>query len=263
MRGGGRQVWSRGYGPPPLGPGVIGILAVTGFFFLVQMAAPVLRNALVLDPRTVFQELKLYQLVTYLFLHGGFFHLFINLFVLFMFGRELEIRWGTGRFLFYYFFCGIGAGVITAIFSNFPVVGASGAIYGLLLAYGVLFPNRYILIWFVLPIKAKYLVIIFAVMEFVATMGSRGDGISHISHLGGMVFGGILLAIWHFGKKTKRRKQSAVLHDLTGGPLSPANVDRILDKVMRKGVESLTEDEKDILTRAGKFYDKKNHPENK
>lgn len=263
MRYGGRQRWSRSYGPPPIGPGVIGILAVTGFFFIVQMIIPQLGNALVLNPRVVFSELKIYQLVTYLFLHGGFFHLFINLFVLFMFGRELEIRWGTGKFLFYYFFCGIGAGVIIGLFSQYPVVGASGAIYGLLLAYGVLYPNRRILLWFIVPIKAKYLVVLFAAIEFLATMNARGDGISHIGHLGGMIFGGILLAIWHFGKKTRSRKQSAILHDLTGGPMSPANVDRILDKVMKEGVESLTEDEKEILIRAGKFYEQKNHPENR
>ncbi len=260
---GGRNNRSYSYGPPPLGQGVVGILAVTGFFFLVQIVAPGLANSLVLNPRTVFSELKLYQLVTYLFLHGGFFHLFINLFVLFMFGRELEIRWGTGKFLFYYFFCGIGSGVLTGLFSQYPVVGASGAIYGLLLAYGVLFPNRYILIWFVLPIKAKYLVVIFAVMEFFASMRNTGDGISHISHLGGMVFGAILLAIWHFGKTSHHKKRSAILHDLTGGPMSPANIDRILDKVMRDGVESLTPDEKEILIRAGKFYEKQNHPENR
>jgi len=250
-----------GYGAPPMGPGVIGIIAVTGFFFIVQIVSPALGNAFVLNPRLVFSELKLYQLVTYIFLHGGFFHLFINLFVLFMFGRELETRWGTRKFLIYYFVSGVGAGIITALFSKYPVVGASGAIYGLLLAYGVLYPNRYILVWFILPVKAKYMVVFFALMEFFATLNTSGDGISHVSHLGGMVFGGMLLAIWHFGKKSGSRRQSAVLHDLTGGPMSPANVDRILDKVLKNGVESLTPDERTILTRAGKFYDKRRHPE--
>ena len=120
----------------------------------------------------------------------------------------------------------------------------------------------YILVWFVLPVKAKYMVIIFALMEFFATLNTSGDGISHISHLGGMVFGGMLLAVWHFNKKSGARRQSAVLHDLTGGPMSPANVDRILDKVLKNGVESLTPDERAILTRAGKFYDRRRHPEN-
>ncbi len=263
MRWRGRQNDYYSYGPPPIGPGVMTILVVTGLFFLLQLAAPGLAESLILNPRTVFSELKLYQLITYLFLHGGFFHLFINLFVLYMFGRELEVRWGKGKFLFYYFFCGIGAGIITAIFSQYPVLGASGAVYGLLLAYGVLYPNRMILLWFVIPIKAKYLVVLFAIMEFIATMGNRGDGISHISHLGGMVFGGILLAIWHLGKTQHRRTQSTILSDLTGGPMSPANIDRILDKVMREGVESLTQDEREILIRAGKFYSSRNHPENR
>ncbi len=258
MRGHGNPRWSSGgYGPPPTGPGVLGLIVVSVVFFVMQRFAPGFTRALALDPRVALPQLKLYQLVTYIFLHGGTFHLFINLFVLYMFGRELEARWGTGKFLLYYFVSGIGAGLITALFSHYPVVGASGAIYGLLLAYGVLFPNRYILIWFIIPMKAKYLVVLFAVMEFFATMSGGGDGISHISHLGGMVFGGILLAIWHLTKSTKKRSQSAYIHDLTGGPMSTANIDRILDKVLREGVESLTKDERRILVRAGKFYEKK------
>jgi len=250
-----RYRWSMdGYGRPPVGKGVIGLIVASGICFLMQMASRHLIDVFVLDPSRALPELKLYQLVTYMFLHGGFFHLFINLFVLYMFGRELEGLWGTSRFLFYYFVSGIGAGLVTALLSRYPVVGASGAIYGLLLAYGVLFPNRTILLWFFIPMKAKYLVILFAVLEFFASMGGGGDGISHITHLGGMVFGGALLAIWHLGGTLKRKRRMSVIHDLTGGPASPANIDRILDKVLREGVESLTEDEKRILIRAGKFY---------
>lgn len=244
---------------PRTGNAVIGLIAATGGFFFLQMIAPGLADSMVLDPRVALPQLKLYQLVTYIFLHGGFFHLFINLFVLYMFGRELEVLWGSSKFLFYYFFSGIGAGLITALFSNYPVVGASGAIYGLLLAFGVIFPNRILLLGFLIPVKAKYAVIIFGAIEFFTTMGGTGDGIAHITHLGGMIFGGLLLAIWHFkkSKPKKRRVKGQVIDmaDLHGGASSPANVDRILDKVLRQGVDSLTEDERDILIRAGKFYD--------
>ncbi len=175
-----------------------------------------------------------------------------------MFGRELEDRWGSAKFLLYYFVSGVGAGLITALFSKYPVVGASGAIYGLLLAYGVLYPNRIILLMFIFPMKAKYAVILFAALEFFASMRGSADGISHVTHLGGMVFGGILLAIWHLGKAQRRPYKSSYFEDLYGGPSSPANVDRILDKVLKDGVESLTEDEREILIKAGKFYQQKN-----
>jgi len=240
------------------GSSFFSLIIAMGAVFFLQILAPGITSAFALNPRVALPELKLYQLVTYIFLHGGFFHIFINVFVLYMFGRELEDLWGGGRFLLYFFVSGIGAGLITALLSNYPVVGASGAIYGLLLAFGVLFPNRLILLWFVIPIKAKYLVIIFGALEFFASMRSGGDGISHITHLGGMIFGGILLAIWHLGKTHSKKRQSSYLDDLTGGSSSPGNVDRILDKVLREGPDSLSEDERNILKRAGRFYSSKN-----
>jgi len=252
-----RPTYTHRYGRPTAGKAVIGLIIVTGIVYFLQQFIPMFTPAFALDPSQALPEFKIYQLVTYIFLHGGFFHIFINLFVLYIFGRELEQRWGSGKFLTYYFVSGIGAGLITALFSNYPVVGASGAIYGLLLAYGVLFPNRMLLLWFIIPVKAKYAVVFFGLLEFFATMTSRGDGIAHITHLGGMVFGGALLALWHYSKGRKSKKKGVYLDDLSGGPYSPANVDRILDKVLREGVESLTDDERKILMRAGKFYEKK------
>jgi membrane associated rhomboid family serine protease len=220
------------------------------------MAVPGFNSRFALDPIAVRSELAIYQLISYMFLHGSFFHLFFNLFVLYLFGRELEAIWGTKRFLTYYFVSGIGAGIITTLLSNNPVIGASGAIYGLLLAYGVLFPNRTLLLYFVIPIKAKYMVIIFGAIEFFASMSSGGDGIAHITHLGGMAFGGIMLALWKAGSASKQKKQSVYLDELGGGAFSPGNIDRILDKVLREGPESLTKDERETLIRAGKFYKK-------
>lgn len=236
--------------------GVKGLIFTTAVAFLLQFIFPDILNFFSLDPSQAIRELKLYQLASYMFLHGSFFHIIFNLYVLYIFGIELESLWGSARFLLYYFISGIGAGIITALFSRFPVIGASGAIYGLLLAYGVLFPNRVLLISFFIPIKAKYAVIIFAVIEFLATMGGSSDGIAHITHLGGMIFGGILLAFWRLKSESTHKKKRSYFDELYGGPSSPANIDRILDKILKYGEESLTREEREILLRAGKFYKK-------
>lgn len=138
-----------------------------------------------------------WQLLTYQFLHGGFFHLFFNLFALWMFGVEMENRWGSKKFLVYYLLSGIGAGVVHMIISPFfggmgPTVGASGSIYGILLAYGLTYPNRPILAMpFFIPIPAKYFVMIFAGFELFSGL-TGGSGIAHFAHLGGAATGFIL-----------------------------------------------------------------------
>lgn len=132
---------------------------------------------------------EIWRLVSYMFLHGGFVHLFLNMLALWMFGSDLEYLWGTKRFTIYYFFCGIGAGITTVLLSKSMTIGASGAIYGLLLAFGVTYPNRPILLYFILPIPAKYFVILYGGIELLATVFDRGSGVAHVAHLGGLVFG--------------------------------------------------------------------------
>ena len=133
-----------------------------------------------LVPSLVWKEYFLWQLGTYIFLHGGIFHLLFNLLALWMFGGELENYWGSKKFLRFFLFCGIGAGICTVLFTpeiyqRIPVIGASGAIYGLLLAFGWLFPNRLIYIYFLFPIPAKYFVIIFGLIEFFSSIeGTEG-----------------------------------------------------------------------------------------
>jgi membrane associated rhomboid family serine protease len=154
-----------------------------------------------LRPSAVWQQGWVWQLVTYMFLHGSFMHILFNMLALWMFGTQLEGDWGSAEFAKYYFFTGIGAGITTAvIFPNqfFPTVGASGAIYGLLLAYGASYPNRPIFLYFLFPIPAKYFVIIFGVIElFMGFTGTR-SGIAHFAHLGGILFGLIYLWFWGF-----------------------------------------------------------------
>ncbi len=149
-----------------------------------------------LIPFRVTHDLMLWQFVTYMFLHGGVFHIFFNMLTLFMFGNDLERYWGTRRFLNYYFITGIGAGLcswLVAPSSRVAIIGASGAIYGLLLAYGMLYPNRIVYLNFLLPIKIKWLVIIFGAMAFFSSLTGGEPGVAHIAHLGGMLVGYVFL----------------------------------------------------------------------
>jgi membrane associated rhomboid family serine protease len=149
-----------------------------------------------------------WQLVTYMFMHGGFFHLFLNMFALWMFGVELENMWGSKKFFNYYMITGIGAGLcnllIAPLFTSVgPTVGASGAIYGILVAFGYLFPDRSIYIYGILPVKAKYLVIIYMLIEVFAVAGGSDSGIAHIAHLGGGVVGLVYLLMFNRRGSTK------------------------------------------------------------
>ena len=168
-------------------------------------------------------DFRIYQFVTYMFMHANFTHLFFNMFALWMFGNTLENLWGSQRFLLFYMVCGVGAGlcqevvqyiqytttladyatvntgsqIITmATYLNMMnTVGASGAIYGLLLAFGMMFPDSRIYLYFLFPIKAKWFVIGYAVLELVSGL-TGGGNIAHFAHLGGMLFGLLLILYW-------------------------------------------------------------------
>src|SRR5881394_112784 len=138
-----------------------------------------------------------WQVFTYMFLHGGLMHLLFNMLTLWFFGTQLERDWGTRRFLKYYFLCGMAAGVCVIIANEIvgdprPTVGASGAIFGVLVAFGVLYPNQTVLMNFLFPIKAKYMVMIYAAIELLMTFGPN-SGVSTVAHLGGMAFGYVYL----------------------------------------------------------------------
>src|SRR5262245_12221162 len=147
-----------------------------------------------LQPSLVYQELFVWQLVTYLFLHGDLVHILLNMFMLWMFGAEMERLWGLRRFLQYYFVCGIGAGIVTCFFSpESRTIGASGAIFGVMLAYGMSYGDRWIHFWAIFPMKARYYVLLMGGIELLATASWVPDGIGHFAHLGGMLFGYIYL----------------------------------------------------------------------
>ena len=151
-----------------------------------------------LTPELTIRNFMVWQLFTYLFLHGGIWHLIFNMLTLWMFGSPLERDWGTRRFLKYYFICGVGAGVFDLFLNillghwNSTTIGASGAIYGLLVGFGVLYPNQTVLMNFLFPIKAKYMVMIYAGVELLMSTGVN-SGVSNIAHLGGMVVGFVYL----------------------------------------------------------------------
>jgi membrane associated rhomboid family serine protease len=180
-------------------PAVKWLLIANTAMFLVQTFAAGTGlqqdlTLLALVPNTVVHNFTIWQLFTYLFLHGDAWHLLANMFTLWMFGRTLEPEWGTRQFLKYYFLCGIGAGLcdvtVNALLHNWnsATIGASGAIYGVLLAFGVMHPNDIVLFNFLFPIKAKYFVMIYGAL---ALLGARhiNTGVSNVAHLGGMLFG--------------------------------------------------------------------------
>ncbi len=184
-------------------PGLKWLLLVnTGIFIFRYLGGRALGGFLTtlfsLYAAGVIRGLYVWQLFTYMFLHGGIWHLLFNMLTLWFFGTQLERDWGTRRFLKYYFLCGIAAGVCVLL-ANLavgdwatPTIGASGAIFGILVAFAVLYPNQTVLMSFLFPIKAKYMVMIYAAIELLMTFGPN-TGVSTIAHLGGMAFGYVYL----------------------------------------------------------------------
>ena len=198
----------------------------------------------------------IWQPLTYMFIHGDFFHLFMNMFVLWMFGSEMESIWGSRGFLKYYFITGVGSGIIWLLLniSNpFSVlIGASGAIYGVLLAYGLMFPNRKVLIYFLFPIKVKYFVLLLGVIAFISSIGDTGSNISHLTHLSGMLIGFIYLKspvnmtkvlllfnsiLAEIRYKREEKQQAKYLN-------AKRHIDRLLDKINEVGYDGLDENER-------------------
>ena len=209
------------FGFSPISSAMKLLIGANVVVFIAQLVLPVITEAFGLHPAWVVpsvfslrpeHSLWIWQIATYMFLHGGLFHILFNMLALWMFGAELERVWGTRYFLKFYFVTGIGAGALTVLFSLLPfdfarqlqlsnVIGASGAIYGLLLAFGMLFPEQEILVMFLFPIKAKYMVMIFGGIAFVFSF-QRGSTVSNLAHLGGMIFGYVYIRT-QFGARRK------------------------------------------------------------
>ena len=210
-----------------------------------------------LVPKMVWSELMIWQPITYLFFHGGIWHVLINMFVLWMFGSELERIWGKHRFLKFYFMTGIGSGLITMLFSlqsMTPIVGASGAVYGVLLAYGLTYPNRQIYLYGIIPIKSIWFVIGIGFIAFMSSFNNLSQ-VSHITHLSGMLIGYLKLKrpfqwknFWFsIRKKTLEYQVLQKEKKLSHIQKIEHDVDIILDKINREGFDKLSKDEQDQL----------------
>lgn len=145
---------------------------------------------------------RFHQLLTYGFLHGGFLHLFLNMYALWLFGTRLEMYWGSRDFAVYYLVCVLGAAIVQLVVSSvsgeyYPTIGASGGVFGLLLAFGMTFPREVLILIFPpIPIQARWFVLIYAAIELWAGVTGTASGIAHFAHLGGMLFGAVLLLLW-------------------------------------------------------------------
>ncbi len=233
-----------------------------------------------------------WQLITYQFMHGGFMHIALNMFALWMFGIEIENIWGSKKFLTFYLMCGVVAGIFQLVFPPLfneplaPTIGASGAIFGVLIAFGMIFPNRYIFLWFLIPIKAKYFIAFFVIIEFFSI--PNGGDIAHLAHLGGAlagfiyimldsksiklrknpfsglpssgggtkIFGNLKNTTGFFNKDKKEEAEDAKYYEVkdetNDEPIDQEEIDRILDKISRSGYQNLTSREKKILFEASK-----------
>ncbi|HEY1910565.1 MAG TPA: rhomboid family intramembrane serine protease [Vicinamibacterales bacterium] len=184
------------FGPGPVSPVLKALIGANVVMFVAQWIFPIITDTLGLHPAWVLHYFWIWQLATYMFLHGGIFHILFNMLALWMFGAELERVWGTRYFLKFYFVTGIGAGVLTVLFSLLPIgmaeqvwhsniVGASGAIYGLLLAYAMYFPDRPILL-VIFPVPARIAVTILCLITFYSSIAET-NGVANATHLGGLL----------------------------------------------------------------------------
>jgi membrane associated rhomboid family serine protease len=191
------------FGPGPISLALKALIGANVLMFVISAFAPAAILYLGLVPTRVIHQFWVWQAVTYMFMHGGIFHIVFNMLALWMFGAELERIWGTRYFLKFYFVTGVGAGLLTVLFSLLPfefaqhiqqsiVIGASGAIYGLLLAYALYFPDRPIYMYFVFPIPAKIFVAIMGAIAFFSSLSEAG-GVANATHLGGLLIGYLYL----------------------------------------------------------------------
>lgn len=213
---------------------------------------------------------------TYMFLHGGFGHLFWNMLFLFFFGPPLESKWGSREFVRYYLVCGLGGVALSFFFTSYSIIGASAAVYGVMLAFAMAWPDALIYVWGIFPVKAKWLVAFLVLVSFYSAFGGAGGGVAHFAHLGGFAAGLLYLktdwrasqAIQNMGKAARARRFAIVPRqereaaegaqrrrsDDSGEKATLDAVDRVLDKISAEGMASLTEQEKRLLDEVSKKH---------
>ncbi|MEW6778188.1 MAG: rhomboid family intramembrane serine protease, partial [Bdellovibrionota bacterium] len=207
------------FGPPRTPPGVRLVLGICVAVFLAAQVAPVTVLRLALVPALFWRGPAPWQAFTYIFLHFQLWHFVLNALVFWMFGSELERLWGTRKFLTYFLICGVGAGLSSALAdprSGIPIVGASGGIYGLLIAQAILAPERPVLVFLIVPMKMKHFVWGVAAVEFFSQFSGSSPEIAHVAHLGGMAVGYLYLQKdrfferlrnWYYREKLRRLRE--------------------------------------------------------
>ena len=213
--------------------------------------------------RTLFLKGAAWQLVTYMFLHGSLRHLFFNMLGLFFFGGQVERALGLRSFVVMYFLCGVVGALLSLIDPNaLLVIGASGGVFGVLIAFAMLFPNKRVLVFLIFPVKARYLAIFLCFITSASLLAGKSDGIAHWAHLGGIAVGflfgrfaagvgrafdvlGELRRFWRARRKLTRERRSAG---------EQAELDRILEKVHRVGIMALSNKERDFLNAMSRKY---------
>ena len=251
----------------------------------------VLNKWFALNPFADGYNFQIWQLITYQFMHGGFSHILFNMFALWMFGMEIENMWGSKKFLYYYLLCGVAAGLLQLFIPPLlgtaaaVTIGASGAVYGVLIAFGMVFPNRHIYLYFLVPVRAKYLIGFLIILEFLL-IDSAGSNVAHLAHLGGALCGFLYIMFdkkidapikqtlmgyrdsssggnfknpfENIGDKFRKRGESVEeakyydMQDKEESDISQEQIDKILDKISQSGYQNLSEKEKKILFEASK-----------
>jgi membrane associated rhomboid family serine protease len=238
-----------------LTPGVRGLIFANVGVYICQSVFPSAINYyFALLPLKVIHDFWVWQIFTYAFLHGGFWHLFFNMFALWMFAPHIESYWGTRTFLKYYALCVVGAALTQVIVApSSVVVGASGGIYGLLLAFGLLFPDSVIFLFFVFPLRAIQATLVITIMTLMSALQAGGDRIAYLAHLGGLATGFLYfkLPVWWETLRSKVGQRRPVRFEVVE-PESRQDslakeVDRILEKISKQGVGSLTEKEHETM----------------
>ena len=267
--------------------GIPAELIITRYFALIPLSGVDLMRNMVTG-EIIRASFYPWQLVTYLFLHGGFWHIFMNMFFLWMFGMEIENLWGSKKFLLFYLLCGVGGGILQLLvqllagYETAPTIGASGAVFGVMVAFAMLFPNRYIYIYFLIPVKAKYLIAFLIVIEFLSV--GQPSLIAHVVHIGGSLVAFLFIMFdkespFSFKRFVGTIKRPAFGSTHSGGfrkkiynkpdvedadfyeiknhkdenlNVSQEEIDRILDKISQSGYQNLTDREKKILFEASK-----------
>lgn len=265
-----------------LTPWVRRLLIANGVVFLLTFLVRGLWVHLAFVPSAVL--IRPWTLLTYMFVHGGLWHLLFNMLALFFFGPALEAKWGSREFLKYYLICGVSAAVVSLIFApEAAIVGASGAVLGVMLAFAMNWPDSPIYIWAIFPIKAKWLVTIIGVFALLSAVGDARDGVAHLAHLGGLVSGFVYLKLDRPGGGTsvawlRERLPGNRMRVVSGtggagsgdrpqGRPQPGRrrrpvdeerildeVDRVLDKISQEGIASLSPEERRLLDDVSRRY---------